>query len=52
MVTDTFGITFDGHTISARPGQSLAAALTDAGQRALRITVKGNSRGMFCGMGV
>lgn len=51
-MSDGFGFTFDGHAIAARPGQSLAAALTEAGQRALRHTAKGNARGMFCGMGV
>ena len=35
-----------------RDGQSLAAALTEAGQRALRRTASGAARGMFCGMGV
>lgn len=44
--------TFDGRTIPFRAGQSIAAALTDAGQRALRETAKGGTRGIFCGMGV
>lgn len=44
--------TFDGRDVTARAGQSLAAALTDAGQIALRKTAKGAERGMFCGMGV
>ena len=44
--------TFDGRTVAARPGQSLAAALTDAGVRAFRNTVGGAERGVFCGMGV
>ena len=52
MMSDGFGFTFDGHAVSARSGQSLAAALTEAGQRALRQTASGGSRGMFCGMGV
>lgn len=43
---------FDGRSISFRDGQSVAAALTDAGHLALRHTAKGDSRGMFCGMGV
>lgn len=51
-MSDSFGLTFDGHSVTARPGQSLAAALTEAGRRALRQTVSGGSRGMFCGMGV
>ncbi len=44
--------TFDGQPVAARPGQSLAAALTEAGHRAFRRTAKDAHRGMFCGMGV
>lgn len=44
--------TFDGQSIPLRPGQSLAAALTEAGLRSFRQTAKGASRGIFCGMGV
>ncbi len=44
--------TFDGRPLTARPGQSLAAALTEAGVRAFRDTVGGAERGIFCGMGV
>ena len=44
--------TFDGRPVTARPGQSLAAALTEAGVRAFRDTVGGAERGVFCGMGV
>jgi hypothetical protein len=44
--------TFDGRPVAARPGQSLAAALTEAGVRAFRDTVGGAERGVFCGMGV
>lgn len=44
--------TFDGRPLTARPGQSLAAALTEAGVRAFRDTVGGAERGLFCGMGV
>ena len=44
--------TFDGQPLPFRPGQSLAAALTEAGQRQFRDTAKGASRGIFCGMGV
>ncbi|WP_342069271.1 FAD-dependent oxidoreductase [Yoonia algicola] len=43
---------FEGQPVTARNGQSLAAALTDAGHRALRTTAKSAQRGMFCGMGV
>lgn len=48
----TFGITFDGQPVAARTGQSIAAALTEAGLRALRETASGSRRGMFCGIGV
>lgn len=50
MASATF--TFDGASVTADEGQSLAAALTDAGVRAFRKTAGGESRGMFCGMGV
>jgi thioredoxin reductase len=43
---------FEGAEVTARPGQSLAAALTEAGHRALRETVGQARRGIFCGMGV
>lgn len=45
-------LTFDGQPLRARDGQSLAAALTEAGHRGLRITPTDDHRGMFCGMGV
>ncbi|WP_168219852.1 FAD-dependent oxidoreductase [Pseudotabrizicola formosa] len=44
--------TFDGKSVPLRPGQSLAAALTEAGLRSFRQTAKGATRGIFCGMGV
>ncbi len=44
--------TFQGHAITAKTGQSLAAALTKAGHRNFRETAKSAERGMFCGMGV
>ena len=44
--------TFDGAPVTAKPGQSIAAALTDAGYRSFRTTAKGEGRGIFCGMGV
>ncbi len=44
--------TFDGQPVPARTGQSLAAALTEAGHRSFRDTAKDAERGMFCGMGV
>lgn len=44
--------TFDGATVAASVGQTLAAALTNAGYRAFRKTAKDDQRGIFCGMGV
>ena len=45
--------TFDGESISAITGQSVAAALLAANQRALRKTrFDNNERGVFCGIGV
>jgi thioredoxin reductase len=49
---DRLTFSFDGEPLTARPGQSLAAALTDAGKRVFRQTAKGSPRGIFCGMGV
>lgn len=43
---------FDCRALQARQGVSVAAALTEAGIRALRLTPTGAPRGMFCGMGV
>lgn len=43
---------FEGERLTGRRGESLAAALTAAGIRALRVTRDEESRGMFCGMGV
>jgi len=48
------GVTFEfeGRTIRGRRGESLAAALAAVGERELRRTRSGPSRGLFCGMGV
>ena len=57
MPTDGGGahvpFTLDGRPLSARPGQSVGAALTDAGVRAWRTTRRREKpRGLFCGIGV
>lgn len=44
--------TFEGRPIAFGKGQSLAAALTAAGERAFRETPTGGHRSIFCGMGV
>lgn len=50
MMAKTFH--FEGQDITAQEGQSLAAALTQAGHRAFRETAKDAQRGIFCGMGI
>jgi hypothetical protein len=47
-----FEISFDGKPISARQGQSVAAALIAAGERCLRIDEAGNPKGAVCAIGV
>src|SRR5215813_9119192 len=49
---DSVAIDFHGRAIQGRPGETLAAALTAAGERELRETEGGERRGLFCGMGV
>lgn len=51
--TAGFRITVDGARIAARPGQTIAAVLLAAGQRATRRTrIGGRPRGVFCGIGM
>ena len=53
MPADPVPFELDGRPLSARPGQSVAAALTDAGVRSWRTTRHGGRpRGLFCGIGV
>ena len=49
---DSVAIDFEGRAIRGRPGETVAAALTAAGERELRETAGGGRRGLFCGMGV
>ena len=42
---------FEGRQISARSGQSVAAALLAAGERCLRVDEFGNPKGMVCAIG-
>ena len=44
--------TFEGEPVEARPGETIAAALTAKGIRTLRVTRDGKPRGLYCGMGV
>ncbi len=52
LAAETTRLTVDGKTISAIPGESIAAALTAAGYLKLREDGRGSPRGLFCGMGV
>ncbi|MFD2474268.1 (2Fe-2S)-binding protein [Amycolatopsis silviterrae] len=52
-MTTTVTLTFDGRPLTASAGQSVGAALTDAGVRSWRTTRRaGRPRGLFCGIGV
>ena len=51
-MTQTIPIEFEGTTLHARPGETLAAALIAHGVQDFRTTVSGQPRGVFCGMGV
>lgn len=49
----TVTFSFDGREITAKAGQSIAAALIAAGVRSWRTTrVDGRPRGLFCGIGI
>jgi len=53
MNADQVEFSFDGTTMTAERGQSVAAALIADGQRTWRHTRIGRSpRGVFCGIGV
>jgi predicted molibdopterin-dependent oxidoreductase YjgC len=46
-------VTFDGRPVPTVAGESVGAALTNAGIRSWRTTRKGGRpRGLFCGIGV
>ena len=42
----------DGRPLQAPAGQSLGAALLEAGRRKLRDSPGGSPRGLYCGIGV
>jgi ferredoxin len=48
---DTFSFSFGDQEVTARVGQSIAAALLANGIRTLRIDEAGNSKGILCGIG-
>jgi len=43
---------FDGETVVAEPGQTVAAALAASGRHAISHAASGAARGVFCGMGL
>lgn len=52
-MSDRITLTLDGAPLTAASGQSVGAALTDAGIRSWRTTRHGNRpRGLFCGIGI
>jgi aerobic-type carbon monoxide dehydrogenase small subunit (CoxS/CutS family) len=53
MSPQRFRFEFDGHAVEAEPGQSIGAALINAGYRSWRSTRTGGApRGIFCGIGI
>ena len=44
-MSTSFEFSFEGKPITAQEGQSVAAALLDAGERCLRIDEAGNAKG-------
>src|SRR3712207_268553 len=49
--SEPIAFTFDGRTIEARAGETIAAALAASGEVALRRPRDGTMRGLWCGMG-
>lgn len=49
---ETVAFSFEGRRVEARAGDTIAAALVDAGELGWRLTRPGGRRGLFCGMGV
>lgn len=47
----SFAFSFENQTVSARAGQSVAAALLANGIRTLRVDEAGNPKGILCGIG-
>jgi len=50
--TNTVTFFFEGKLIKAKSGDSVAAALLEAGELILRIDPSGSPRGVVCGIGV
>lgn len=52
-MSDRINLTIDGAPLTATAGQSVGAALIDAGIRSWRTTRHGGRpRGLFCGIGI
>ncbi|HET8614172.1 MAG TPA: (2Fe-2S)-binding protein [Actinomycetales bacterium] len=52
-MTSSLIFTFAGRPVAFRPGQTVGAALIDAGIRSWRTTrIERRPRGLFCGIGV
>lgn len=51
LTSSTVEFCFDGVSYSARPGDSIAAALLANGVRTLRRNSAGEPRGIYCGIG-
>ncbi len=51
-MTDSVTLRVDGRSVAADEGITVAAALETAGVRALRRSVSGQPRGVFCAMGI
>jgi predicted molibdopterin-dependent oxidoreductase YjgC len=52
-VSEAVQITVDNRPVACRAGETIAAALTEAGVDAWRTTRRaGERRGLFCGIGV
>lgn len=50
---EAFEITFDGETLGAYPGETVATALLAAGRRRTGVSGRrGEPRGLYCGMGL
>ena len=46
-------LSLDGESLTARPGQTVGAALSEAGILSWRTTrTEGRPRGLFCGIGI
>ena len=45
-------LTIDGKTVRAFEGESVASVMMVGGKVAMRTTLAGDQRGLFCGMGV